>query len=75
MLIDAYYFIYADLDAIVYTTPSEFAVRSGSNSSAGSPVASQISGSSRSSPLSVYGLNTLFVVFCSVWWLGRGLSR
>lgn len=59
----------ADLDAMVYTTPSEYAVRQ-------PPMSSSGSGSSSSALiLAVPGMNSLLLFFLSAVWLGRSCRR
>ena len=60
----------ADLDAMVYTTPSEYAVRQPPMSSSGSG-----SSSSASISLVVPGMNSLLLFFLSAVWLGRSCRR
>ena len=61
---------FTDLDVIMYTTPSEYAVRqpSGSGSSSGPG-----SGPSSSASLSsvIPGMNVLLLLFLGILWLGR----
>jgi hypothetical protein len=67
-------FDYADLDAMVYTTPSEYAVRQPAASSSGSGSSSgSHSGASLSSV--VPGMNLLLLLLVGALWLGRPVKR
>lgn len=69
-------FGYTDLDAMVYTTPSEYAVRQPASSGSGSGSGSS-SGSHSGAPLSsvVPGMNLLLLLFVGALWLGRPVKR
>jgi len=59
-----------DLDAMVYTTPSEYAVRQQPASSSGSGAGSG-SSSSASTTSAVSGTNLLLLLLLGALWLGR----
>ncbi|KIM82856.1 hypothetical protein PILCRDRAFT_459073 [Piloderma croceum F 1598] len=61
-----------DLDAMVYTTPSEYAVRQPPTSSSGSGSSSSASSSLSSA---VPGMNLLLLLFLNAVWLGRSCRR
>ncbi|KZP17380.1 hypothetical protein FIBSPDRAFT_830620 [Athelia psychrophila] len=68
-----------DLDSIVYTTPSEFAVRqpsaAGSSAAGASPTPGSGSSSGGASLSAAGSANLLLVAVCGAWWLGRFFRR